>query len=227
MVLDPRFAYNRGLTRLKLFFAKYSAWIWALLSPLGAWGVFAIAAVDAALLGMPLDAVVGGYVHYHPHRFWLYTLMASAGSALGSLVLYAIGYAGGEALLQKKMSPERFRRIHAQFEQHEFLTLMLPAMLPPPAPFKLFVLSAAAFKVRLRDFLLAIFFGRVVRFAILSFLVLVFGPYAVSVVRALVRENLPLALGALAAAILLGWVVWRQLRRRKDRQRLAVSTEEA
>jgi len=214
------------LHKLKLLIAKYSAWIWAVLSPLGAWGVFAIAAVDASLLGMPLDAVVGGYVHYHPHKFWLYILMASAGSALGSLVMYAIGRAGGEALLLRKMRPERYQRIHRQFEEHEFLTLMLPAMLPPPAPFKLFVLAAAAFEVRLRDFLLAIFFGRVVRFAILAFLVLVFGPYAIHFVRSLVRENLPLVLGAVAAAVLIGLVIWRYLQRRKNRQSSAVPAEE-
>jgi len=214
------------LHKLKLVIAKYSAWVWAVLSPLGAWGVFAIGIVDSLIPGMPLDAVVGGYVHYHPHKFWLYILMASAGSTLGNVVWYGIGYAGGEALLQRKMPPERFQRIHARFEEHEFLTLMLPAMLPPPAPFKLFVLAAAAFEVHLRDFLLAVFFGRVVRFSVLSLLVLVFGPYAVSFVRAVVRENLPLALASLAAAIVLAIVLWRYLQRRKSRQRLSLPAEE-
>ncbi len=93
--------------------------------------------------------------------------MASAGSALGSIVLYGIGYEGGETLLRKRMSAERFARIKQKFDDHEFLALMLPAILPPPSPFKLFVLAAAAFEMNIRRFLLAIFLGRVVRFSIL------------------------------------------------------------
>ena len=71
---------------------RWSAFLWALLKPLGAWGVFAIAGIDAALFGLPLDPLVAGYVYKHPDLFWLYTLMAAAGSALGSLIIYAIGY---------------------------------------------------------------------------------------------------------------------------------------
>ena len=78
------------------------------------------------------------------------------------------------------MSAERFARIKQKFDDHEFLALMLPAILPPPSPFKLFVLAAAAFEMNIRRFLLAIFLGRVVRFSILSFLVLYFGPQIMS-----------------------------------------------
>lgn len=153
-----------------------------MLAPLGPWGVFAIAAVDGSLFGMPVDAVVAGYIYYDRSHFLLYVLLASAGSATGSLVLYGIGYFGGEKLLRKRMSAERFAKIHASFERHEFWALMFPAMLPPPTPFKMFVLAASAFEMRLTHFLAAVFAGRFVRFLVLALLTIKFGPQFVQFV---------------------------------------------
>jgi len=184
------------------FFARFSSWIWHVLQPLGPWGVFAIAAVDGSLVGMPVDAIVAGFVLYHRHLAWLYILMASTGSALGSLVMYGIGYEGGENLLRKRMSPERFAGIKKKFDDHEFLALMLPAILPPPSPFKLFVLAAAAFEMNIRRFLLAIFLGRVVRFSILSFLVLYFGPQIMSVITDLFHHHRWQTIGVVVAIIM-------------------------
>ena len=179
------------------FLKKYSAWIWSVLAPLGPWGVFAFAAVDAALMGMPLDAIVAGYVYHTPSMFLFYVVLASAGSALGSSVLYLIGYLGGEKVLRKRISEERYASIHASFEQHEFWALMFPAMLPPPTPFKLFVLAAAVFEMRFRDFLAAIFAGRFVRFLLLAILTIKFGPGIVQMAGDLFRHRLSWVLGLL------------------------------
>jgi hypothetical protein len=92
-----------------------------LLKPLGIWGVMGFAAVDAAFLGMPLDAIVAGYAYADPRRFLLYAAMGAAGSALGSIVIYLIGYKGGELLLVKRIGKKRFNKIKASFERHEFL----------------------------------------------------------------------------------------------------------
>ena len=113
---------------------RYTAFLWLVLKPLGAWGVFAIAGLDAAALGLPMDVIVAGYVYQDRSRFLLYVFMASAGSALGSIVIYFIGYTGGEALLRKRVSPERFEKIHDAFDKHPFWSLMFPAILPPPTP---------------------------------------------------------------------------------------------
>lgn len=177
--------------------------------PLGAWGVFAIAFIDSALLGMPLDPMVAGYVYHRPHLFWLYVIMASAGSAAGSMILYVIGYKGGEVLLEKRMSKERFQRIRASFDRHEFLALMVPAMLPPPAPFKLVVLSAAAFEMDWHRFLLAIFLGRLARFSLLSLLVIKFGPQVVDSARNVLRQHPMGALLVLAALVAAGVIIWK------------------
>jgi membrane protein YqaA with SNARE-associated domain len=203
------------LHTLRNLFARWTAFLWALLKPLGAWGVFAIAGVDSAFIGMPLDPVVAGYVYLQPHRFWLYTLMAAAGSALGSLVVYGIGYGMGELVLEKRMGRAKFDRMRERFERHEFLTLMLPAIMPPPFPFKLFALSAAVFEMHFTHFMLAIFAGRVVRFLILSALVIKFGPGAVTLAGTLVRQHLVLVLAAVGLAVIIGVGFWLRAKQRK------------
>lgn len=197
---------------IKHILNRYVAFLWAVLKPLGAWGVFAIAGIDASFLGMPLDAVVATYVYQNPHRFLLYVIMASAGSAMGSIVLYIIGYKGGEVVLERKMSKTKFDKIRASFDRHEFWALMLPAMMPPPFPFKLFVLAAAAFEMRFTHFLLAIFAGRFVRFTILAVLTINFGPEAINIMRRLFLNHMPLVVGVVLAVIV-ALLIWRRKKR--------------
>jgi membrane protein YqaA with SNARE-associated domain len=201
------------LKTIKHILNRYTALLWGILKPLGAWGVFAIAGIDSAFLGMPLDPVVATYVYSNPHRFLLYVIMASAGSAVGSIILYLIGYKGGEVLLEKKMPKAKFEKIRASFDRHEFWALMFPAMMPPPFPFKLFVLAAAAFEMRFEHFLLAIFAGRFLRFLALSLLVIKFGPQAIDIVRSLLLHHLNFVLGVVLA-VLIALLIWRRKKQR-------------
>jgi membrane protein YqaA with SNARE-associated domain len=185
-----------------------------LLHHLGIWGVFVIAFADSALLGMPVDAIVAAYVYQDRKRLLFYVVMASLGSALGSIPLYIIGYVGGEKVLRKRISEERFSRIHRSFEQHEFWALMFPGMLPPPVPFKIFVLGAAVFEMPFRNFLAAVFAGRFVRFLVLSLLTLWFGPQIVGLMATIVRQHLAWLLGALTGGMLV-WLLMRRERRRR------------
>jgi membrane protein YqaA with SNARE-associated domain len=178
--------------------------------------MLAFAAVDGSFLGLPLDAIFVGYVYNDRPRFLMYVLLASAGSALGSIVLYVVGYLGGEVLLRKRMSPERFAKIHASFERHEFWALMFPAMLPPPTPFKIVVLAAAAFEMNFGHFLLAIFAGRFVRFLIEALLTLWFGPEIVTLTTNLFAHH---AVGILIGVLLLlaAWMLWRRTKRKRGK----------
>ena len=178
---------------------------------LGIWGPFVIAFADSALLGMPVDFVVARYVYEDHARFLIYVAMASLGSALGSIPLYIVGYQGGEKVLRKRISEERFLKIHRSFEQHEFWALMFPGMLPPPMPFKIFVLGAAVFEMRFRDFLVAIFLGRFVRFLVLSALVIWFGPQIVGPFGSVVARHWAWVAAGVAAAVL-AWLVIRRRR---------------
>jgi membrane protein YqaA with SNARE-associated domain len=213
-----RFAYtaDSALKTLKHILARYTAFLWAILQPLGVWGVFVIAAIDGSFIGLPMDAVVAGYVYNDRTHMLLYVFLACAGSAVGSSILYLIGYFGGETLLRKRMSAARFEKIHGAFDRHEFWALMFPAMLPPPTPFKLFVLGAAAFEMNFGRFLLAIFLGRFVRFLLLSVLTVRFGPGVVHLTATLFQRHLGWTLAALGAGLIAGVLVWQ---RRKGRMR--------
>jgi membrane protein YqaA with SNARE-associated domain len=197
---------------------RYTAWIWGLLAPLGIWGVFLIAFADSALLGMPVDAVVAAYVYKDHSHFLLYVVLASLGSALGSVPLYLVGYLGGEKVLRKRIPEERFQKIHRSFDQHEFWALMFPGMLPPPTPFKLFVLGAAVFEMRFSHFLAAIFAGRFVRFLVLSLLTLWFGPQIVQLTATLFKQHFYWVLAMIALGGVVFWLLRRQKTRTKSRE---------
>lgn len=172
--------------------------------------MFVVAFADSALFGMPIDAVVAAYVYNDRPHFYVYVLLASVGSAIGSVPLYVIGYLGGEKVLRKQISEERFSRIHTSFENHEFWSLMFPAMLPPPTPLKLFVLGAAVFEMRFGHFLAAIFAGRVVRFGVLALLTLRFGPRIVALAAQMFRTHLYWVLLAVALGVVVLFLVTRR-----------------
>jgi membrane protein YqaA with SNARE-associated domain len=204
------------LKTLKHILSRYTAFLWALLKPLGPWGVLVAAAVDGAFYGLPVDAIIASYVYQNPGRFVFYVIMAAAGSTLGSIVVYIIGYEGGEELLRKRVPAQRFEKIHSAFDKHPFWSLMFPAMLPPPTPFKIFALAAAVSEMGFFRFLLAIFCGRMVRFLTLALLTLKFGPSAVQFMGNLLRRHIYVVL-LVAAAGALAWLLrWMQARRQRE-----------
>ncbi|SRR6266568_3868858 len=207
------------MNTIKHIISRYTGFLWAILQPLGAWGVFAVAALDGAAVGLPMDVVVGGFVAQNHKRLLLYVFMAATGSALGSLVIYFIGYEGGEELLRKRVSAARFEKLHAAFDKHPFWSLMFPAMLPPPTPFKLFALAAAVTEMSLSHFVTAIFFGRTVRFLVLGILVLKFGPGVVNTLRIFFSHHFHWVLIAVVA----GTGIWWAVRQWKRRTRMSVA----
>lgn len=193
--------------------------LWAILKPLGLWGVFLIAAEDSAAIALPVDAAVAGYVFSDPSRMLLYAAMAALGSGLGSMVIYAIGYKGGEVLLRSKMAPERFEKIRRQFDEHEFWTLMFPAMLPPPFPFKVVALAASVFEMKPWRYFGAIALGRFLRYLLVGFLATRFGPDAIKMFGTFVVQHIAWLTIALEVGIPLGgllWVVWRKRKKAQE-----------
>ncbi len=201
---------------LKHILERYKNWLTALLFPLGPLGVFFIALVDSASFLIPIDPVVATFVFADPRRTLLYAIAGALGSALGSLVPFAIGYKGGEAFLVKKIGQKRFDRIHGNTEKYGELGLMVACCMPPGFPFKLFVLSAGVAEMTYWRFLLAIFAGRLARFLILSVLVIKFGPQVVSLMGTLFKQHLWATLGGIAALVIIGYLFTRWRGRRKS-----------
>jgi membrane protein YqaA with SNARE-associated domain len=190
--------------------AKWNLVLLPFLAKFGIGGVGLVALLDSSTIPVPMDAILAVFVWNNKSHFWLYCLMASAGSALGGLLPYGLGRAGGELFLLKRVNRKRFERMRARFERQEFLAMMIPSMLPPPTPWKAFVFAAGVFEMRVAPFMLAVFCGRMVRWLVLSLLVLKLGPGAVQVVA---HHSLALValIGALAA---LGFAWWWMRRRR-------------
>lgn len=187
---------------------------------LGFWGVGLLALVDSSTLPVPMDAILAVYVWNNKGQFWIYCLMAAAGSALGGLLPYGLGRAGGELFLLKRVNRERFEQMRERFERQEFLAVLVPSMMPPPTPWKAFVFAAGVFEMRVLPFMLAVFFGRLVRWVVLSILVIKLGPSAVSVMGDLIKDHLLIFLSALVL-IFAAIGVWAVRKRRNNGERKA------
>ena len=204
-------AYNENLSPKSKLWLKITG-VLSALQALGGWGVLILAAVDSSAIPIPLDALVAGYVFRSPGRAWIYCIAGAAGSALGSLVPYYLGRAGGELFLLKRIDEAKLKRIRDRFERQEFMALLVPATLPPPTPFKLFVFSAGVFEMRLPSFLLAIVSGRLIRFGALSVLTVIFGPQIVSKAKLLFRMHPSLAVLLIVVLLALAYLVFRLVR---------------
>jgi uncharacterized membrane protein YdjX (TVP38/TMEM64 family) len=126
---------------------------------------------------------------------------------------YALGRAGGELFLLKRINRQRFDAIRDRFERQEFLAVMIPSMLPPPTPWKVFIFASGVFEMRVLPFMLAVFVGRLVRWLILSLLVLKLGPGAADIVAHHALATV-LVVGLLAV-IGFGW--WWMRKRRSGK----------
>ncbi len=178
------------MKRLSLLFLKFSAWLVAVLKPLGFWGAGVLAMLDSSTLPVPMDLIISGYVWADHRHFYLYAIMAAVGSSIGGLLPFFLGRAGGELFLLKRIDRERFEKMRDRFERQEFVAVFVPSMMPPPTPWKLFVFGAGVFEMRLRSFLLAVFLGRLVRFTAEALLVIRYGPQIVTMIHELARQHL-------------------------------------
>jgi membrane protein YqaA with SNARE-associated domain len=190
--------------------ARWKLVLLPFLAKFGIWGVGVVALLDSSTIPVPMDAILALYVWNDKSHFWLYCILAAVGSAIGGLLPYGLGRAGGELFLLKRVDRERFEKMRTRFERQEFLAMMIPSMLPPPTPWKAFVFAAGVFEMRVVPFMLAVFAGRMVRWLALSLLVLKLGPGAVEVVA---HHSLPVVaiVGALAVVGFAWW--WIKKRR--------------
>ncbi|MGO8935445.1 MAG: YqaA family protein [Terracidiphilus sp.] len=202
---------------MKQFFAHVAAeWKLVLLPALMKWGILgvgAIAVLDSSSIPVPMDAILALYVWNDKRHFWVYCLMAAAGSALGGLLPYGLGRAGGELFLLKRINRAKFEQMRDRFQRQEFLAVMIPSMMPPPAPWKMFIFASGVFEMRIPVFLLAVFVGRMLRWLALSLLVLKLGPGAVDLVA---RHAVPAVISVGVLAVI-GFVWWWMRKKRSGK----------
>jgi membrane protein YqaA with SNARE-associated domain len=199
---------------LKRFFleilAKWKFVVLPAVIKMGFWGAGAVALLDSSTIPVPMDVILAAWVWNDKSHFWAYCLMAAAGSAVGGLLPYGLGRAGGELFLLKRVNRERYDRMRTRFENQEFLAMMIPSMLPPPTPWKACVFAAGVFEMRVAPFMLAVFCGRMVRWLVLSLLVLKLGPGAAG----LVQHHALVLLAVVGGLALVGFGWWSMRRKR-------------
>lgn len=192
----------------------FSHWLIVLqhwLLKLGIWGIGAAAIIDTSSLPLPMDLLIGDYVWADRGHFLLYCLLASVGSSIGGLVPFLLGRAGGELFLLKRMDRAKLEAMRDKFARQEFLAVLVPSMLPPPTPWKIFVFGAGVFEMKILPFMLAVFVGRMIRWITLSLLVIYLGPNAV----AMVAHHARTAFLVLLAVVLIGLIWWLWKRKKK------------
>lgn len=160
---------------------SFGRWLGAFGGP----GLFAVAFLDASFLSLPEinDILVISFVTQHKDRLIYYALMSTLGSIAGCFLVYLIGLKGGEAFLRKQFSAGRVERAMGTFRRYGFLAILVPAILPPPTPFKVFVLLAGVARLRLSTFALAVGLGRGLRYFAEGMLAVWYGDMAIEYLR--------------------------------------------
>ena len=184
-------------------------WVRGLALSLGAPGLGLVAFLDSSFLSLPeiTDLLVIWMVTRHPHRLAIYVAAATVGSLTGCLLMYFIGRKGGDALIRKRFAPARVERAMAAFQRYGVMVVLIPAILPPPAPFKIFVLLAGVAGISPRKFAAAILIGRGARYLTLGILAVKYGDVAMAYVEEHGLQVAIIVVGLLAVGLVayMGW----------------------
>jgi membrane protein YqaA with SNARE-associated domain len=197
---------------------RFAAWIQAFALGLGAPGLFIVAFLDSSFLSLPEinDLLLIWMVTEHKARMPIYAMASMLGSIAGCVVLYYIGLKGGDALVRKRFHAERVDRALGVIQRNGVLAVLIPSLLPPPAPFKIFVLLAGVAGIPISRFVLAIGIGRGIRYFGEGLLAVRYGDQAIAYLENNLRI-VSLVLVALIVAGVGGYVLWTKARAVRSR----------
>lgn len=183
---------------------------------LGGPGLFLLAFLDSSFLSFPevVDILMVGLVARYPERLLWYAALPTLGSIAGSYLIYMLARRGGEAFMRRRMHQHHVDRAFEVFRKYGILAVAVPSIMPPPVPFKIFILAAGAAGLRQRDFLIAISLGRGVRYFGEALIAAWYGEAAIRAIETFMHDHtaaMLLALGGLAAAFA-AWIWWANRR---------------
>jgi len=199
-------------------------WVQEVLIPfLGAPGIFVAAFLDSSFLSIPEvnDFLMVTSCAAHPERAWLYVGMTTLGSLAGCSVLWWLGKRGGEGFLVRRFGAARVEQTRERFKRWDVLALAIPSLMPPPVPFKIFVLSAGVFGIPYRRLAITLIVARGFRYLFWGGMGVVYGDEALELLRNVDRwfgDRMPIILTLLAATVVALAAVYalRRLRPRAD-----------
>lgn len=189
----------------------FITWVYALALSIGGPGLFAIAFLDSSFVSLPQINDILVVLMVTEHKAWMpyYAVMATAGSVTGCYVIYYLAGKGGSAFVRTRLTAGHLERALGLYRRHGVLTLMVPALLPPPAPFKLFVIAAGLAGVRPSHFVLAIALSRGLRYLALGVLAIYYGDAALELMRTRGRDVALWGVGLLVGVAVLWWLFAR------------------
>lgn len=201
-------------------FHKLNTALLVLMKPLGAWGLGALAIIDTSSVPVPIDALVIDYVAHDHDKILIYCLLAALGSAIGSLVPYYFGRAGGELFLLKRINRKRYEALRDKFERQEFLAIMIPAMMPPPMPVKVIEFAAGVFEMKPLLYFGAVFAAKFLRFGLEGLITMFYGPAILDTISRTFHEHLDYMLGVIGvlAGLLVVYIVRKLFAKRRAGQ---------
>jgi membrane protein YqaA with SNARE-associated domain len=172
-----------------------------------------IGALDSSLLSLPEinDYLVVGRCYKYPSAAFYFPLFAAIGSVIGCNILYSIVRRGGQAVLRRRVPLASIKRVERAYERFGFLAIGIPAILPPPLPFKIFVATAGALEYPRWKFLLTVMIARSFRYYVEGILAVFYGRR----VLLFMKDNGLVILSIVGALVLLGVIIYL-LRRRKS-----------
>lgn len=179
----------------------------------GAFGLFAIALLDSALIPMAggPDAVMLLLSSAQPRWWPLYAGAATLGSVAGCVILYYLSARAGRAAL-KRFSEKKQKRVKELLDRYDVLSVLVASLLPPPFPFKLFVVSAGVFRLNVLRFAVAVAVGRAIRYVLEGYLAANYGEHA----KDLIARYYPAIGIGLAVLIIIGFVMKNLLRKKPE-----------
>lgn len=185
---------------------------------LGAPGLLLVTFLDSSFLSLPeaTDLLLIWMVVQHKQRMVFYALTAVAGSVLGCLALYFVGRKGGETLVRSRFGSSTIDRALVRIQRHGVLAVLIPCLLPPPAPFKIFILLAGVAGIGVPEFSLAIIVGRGIRYFAEGLLAVRYGDQAIEYVHAN-GPTVSLALVGVLLAGVAGYFLWTKAQKRSGR----------
>jgi membrane protein YqaA with SNARE-associated domain len=177
----------------------------------GPLGLFVVALLDSSFVPLPssADALMLLLTTAHPRWMVLYAAVATLGSAVGCLILYYVSRRAGQRALQR-FSEKKQRRVKGWIDRYDVISVLVASVLPPPFPFKLFVVSAGVFRFSVTRFLIAIIVGRGFRFLLEGYFAIRYGAQA----KAVLAQYYPWIGLSLAVLIVLAFLLRALLKRR-------------
>jgi len=172
-----------------------------------------IGALDSSLLSLPEinDYLVVGRCIKQPSAAFYFPLFAAIGSVLGCLLLYTIMRRGGQAVLRRRFKRENIERVERAYARFGFLAIAVPALLPPPMPFKIFVATAGTLEYPRWKFLVTVMIARSVRYYVEAVLAVIYGKRVLS----FLKDNGLVILSVVAAVAILILLIYTIVNRRK------------